>query len=100
MPVNVACALPGVAGQDVPGLLMKNPSTVCALIRTSSAWSLYSRFPETAQHFATKPNVACPDGCARLGTIAGSEISSPNGEKTGSLPIWPPPVALPAVEGN
>src|SRR5712691_4344194 len=99
MPVNVACLLPGVDGQEEPGLLINSPSTDWAFIRTSASWSLYSRFPDGPQHFATKPNVACDVGAARLGIRAGRDRRSPSGEKTGSLPIWPPPVTFPAVEG-
>src|SRR5258705_7291756 len=99
MPVNVACLLPGVE-QEVPGLLINSPSTNCAFIRTSAAWSLYSRFPDGAQHFATKPNVACAVGEARLGIRAGTDRRFPSGENTGSLPIWPPPVTFPTVEGT
>src|SRR4029079_11005313 len=47
-----------------------------------------------------KPKVAWPVGFARLGINAGDEIKSPSGEKTGSLPIWPPPVTLPGAEGS
>src|SRR5205809_8084853 len=97
-PVNLACLLPGVAGQDTPGLVITSPSIDWALIRTSACWSLYSRFPVAAQHFPTKPNVACALGSARLGISAGSDSRTPRGEKMGSPSIWPPPVALPEVE--
>src|SRR5437588_2971071 len=99
VPLNVACLLPGVAAQE-PGLLMLSPVMDWALIRTFIPWSLYSRFPDGAQHFATKPKVACELGVARLGTRAGSEIRSPRGEKRGSPSIWPPPVTFPGVFGG
>ena len=35
-PVNLACLLPGVDGQEVPGLLINNPPMDWALIRTSA----------------------------------------------------------------
>src|SRR5712692_545760 len=73
VPVYLACLLPGVAGHEVPGLLMNSPLTDWALIRTSIGWSLYSRFPVGAQHFTAKPKVACELGLARLGTRAGSD---------------------------
>src|SRR2546425_10515990 len=73
IPVNFACLLPGVVGQDMPGLVMNSPSMDCALIRTPAGWSLYSRFPVGAQHFTTKPNVDCTVGSARLGIRAGNE---------------------------
>src|SRR5947208_6211393 len=83
MPVNVACLLPGVAGQEVLALLMTRSSMDCAFIRTSIAWSLYSRFPVAGQHFTVKPKVACALGPDRPGTRAGSESRSPRGEKMG-----------------
>src|SRR5438105_4863611 len=82
VPVNLACLLPGVAGQTVPGLLMNRPSTVWALIRTPAPWSLYSRFPVGAQHFTTKPNEAC-EVPVRPAVRAGRDRRSPSGEKTG-----------------
>src|SRR2546427_2516665 len=100
VPPNVACLLPAAAGQEVPGLVINSPSKDSAFIRTSIAWSLYSRFPVAGQHFATKPKVACAAGSARLGIRAGIERRSPRGEKMGSLSIWPPPVAFPGVDGT
>src|SRR5437868_3435550 len=100
VPVNLACLLPGVAGHAMPGLLMKRPSIVLALIRTSCAWSLYSRFPLGAQHFTENPNVAFEVDPLALGTSAGTESRSPVAEKSGSPPIWPPPVTLPGVDGT
>src|SRR5882762_2636398 len=100
VPPNVACLLPGVAGQEVPGLLISGPSTDWTFIRTSFAWSLYSRFPVAGQHLTTKPNVACADGSARLGIRAGTDRRPPRGEKMGSLSIWPPPVTFPGAEGT
>src|SRR3989442_4163214 len=100
VPPNVACLLPGVIGQEVPGLLITGPATDWAFIRTSIAWSSYSRFPVSGQHFTTKPKVACALGSARLGIRAGTDRRSPIGEKTGSSPgIWPPPVTFPGVDG-
>ena len=102
MPLNVACLLPGVAGQEEPGLLIDSPSIDWALIRTSIAWSLYSRFPEGAQHLTVKPKVQFAVGSAGLATRAGTERRSPSKEKLGSIspPIWPPPVTLPGVLGG
>src|ERR1043166_1597048 len=100
MPVTVACLLPGVAVHEAPGLLIDRPSTNWALIRTSAAWSLYSRFPLAEQHVATKPNVACDAGSDRLGISAGSDSKTPSSAKTGSPSIWPPPVAFPGVLGG
>src|SRR2546425_8198381 len=97
VPPNVACLLPGVIGQEVPGLLITGPATDWAFIRTSIAWSLYSRFPVAGQHFTTKPKVACALGSARLGMRAGTDRRSPRGEKMGSS-IWPPPVTFPGAE--
>src|SRR5712691_11962971 len=79
IPVNLACLLPGVAGQDVPGLLINSPLTDWAFIRMSIGWLLYSRFPVGAQHCTTKPNVACDVGLARLEIRAGTESRSPRG---------------------
>src|SRR5882762_7354321 len=99
VPPIVACLLPGVAGQESPGLLTATPSIDWALIRTSAWWSLYCRFPFAGQHFATKPNVACALGSARLGIRAGTDSRSPTGEKMGSSPgIWPPPVTFAGAE--
>src|SRR5713101_7680987 len=67
IPVNLACMLPAVVGQEVPGLLINSPSKDWAFIRTSIEWSLYSRFPVGAQHFTTKPKDASAVGSARLG---------------------------------
>src|SRR6185369_11407855 len=100
VPVNVACLLPGTAGQEVPGLLIDRASIDWAFIRTSIEWSLYSRLPAAGQHFTVKPKVACALGSARLGIRAGSERRSPSNEKTGSLSICPPPVTFPGVEGT
>src|SRR5207253_972494 len=98
MPLNVACLLPGVAGQEEPGLLIDSPSIDWALIRTSAEWSLYSRFPVAGQHCTTKPKVACALGSAKLGTNAGTDKSRPSTEKAGSPWIWPPPVTFPGVD--
>src|SRR2546426_73060 len=73
MPVNLACWLPGADGQEAPGLLMKSPVMDCAMMRTSTEWSLYSRFPAGAQHVTEKPNVACEFGPAALAIRAGGE---------------------------
>src|SRR5581483_10174445 len=101
VPVNLACLLPGVAGQLVPGLLIANPSTDSALIRTPASLSLYSRLPLAGQHFATKPKLARPFGFAALTVRAGKERRRPAGENSGSSPgICPPPVALPGVFGG
>src|SRR2546426_4462568 len=50
VPVNSACWLPGVDGQEEPGLLMTSASMDWAFIRTSSPWSWYSRLPVAGQH--------------------------------------------------
>src|SRR5437870_4841907 len=101
VPPNLACLLSGVIGHEEPGLLICSASTDWALIRTPAEESWYSRFPDGAQHLATKPNVAFAFGSvtlAALRVIAGSDSRSPVGEKMGSSPgIWPPPVTLPAV---
>src|SRR6266568_1347131 len=81
VPVNLACLLPGVAGQEAPGLLTSSPLTDWASIRTPAWWSWYSRFPVGAQHLTTKPKVA---------RALGSD---------GSLAMCPPPVTFPGVEG-
>src|SRR2546426_3395476 len=100
VPPNVACLLPGVAGQEVPGLLITSASIVLVFIRTSIEWSSYSRFPVAGQHCTTKPNIACALGSAKLGIRAGTDRRSPSGEKMGSLSISPPPVTFPGVEGT
>src|SRR6266850_7319265 len=82
VPPKVACLLPGVAEQELPGAAIESASMEVAFIRTSAAWSLYSRFPVGAQHFTTNPKVACPLGLDRLGIRAGSDRRSPSGEKT------------------
>src|SRR2546425_3023025 len=98
VPPNVACLPPGVVHESE--LVITSPSMDWTFIRTSIAWSLYSRFPVSGQHFTTKPNVACAIGSARLGIRAGTDRSSPSGEKIGSLSMWPPPVTFPGVEGT
>src|SRR5687767_11455500 len=75
MPVIVACWPPG-AVQAVAGVI-DSPSTDRAFIRTSDAWSLYSRFPDAAQHLATKPKVARSLGSLTLGTRAGTDRRVP-----------------------
>src|SRR5205809_8064123 len=84
VPVGVACLLPGVAGQEVPGVLMNAPSEDWALIRTPACLSLYSRFPVGAQQVTAKPKLACELGSARLGIRAGKDKRTPSAEKTGS----------------
>src|SRR5438876_3234222 len=85
VPVNLACLLPSVNGQEVPGLLMRSVLYESTLMRTSAGWSLYSRLPVGgAPSLITKPNVACAFESARLGTRAGTDKRSPTGEKTGS----------------
>src|SRR5712691_10980294 len=84
VPVSVACLLPGVAGQEVPGLLINSPSKDWALIRTPACLSLYSRFPVGAQQLTAKPKLACELGSARLGIRAGTDKRTPSGEKMGS----------------
>src|SRR2546426_3051881 len=104
VPVNVACLLPGVAGQEVPGLLMNSPLKVAAFMRTPAGLSLYSRFPvgvpPPSSCFTTKPKLACDLGSAKLGTRAGRDRSTPSTAKTGSPWIWPPPLTFPGVEGT
>src|SRR3954469_1866218 len=98
MPVKVAC----VFAPQAPGL-MKNRSMDWAFMRTFIPWSLYSRFPEGAQHLTEKPKVHLAVGSAGLAIRAGMEIRSPSGEKTGSGSspgIWPPPVTFPGVFGG
>src|SRR5437773_4979361 len=98
VPPNVACLPPGVVHESE--LVITSRSMDWTFIRTSIAWSLYSRFPVAGQHFTTKPRVACALGSARLGIRAGTDRRSPMGEKTGSSPgIWPPPVTFPGVDG-
>src|SRR5437016_5275498 len=104
IPVTLAC-LPVIGAQKVPGLLINSPPTDWAFIRTSIAWSSYSRFPVgfpiESQHLTAKPKVACALGSAKLGIRAGTDRRSPKGEKMGSSPgIWPPPVTFPGVEGT
>src|SRR6266480_4222445 len=85
VPVNLAVLLPGVSGQEVPGLLMNSVLYESTLMRTSEGWSLYSRFPVGGEpSLIMKPNVACAFGSARLGTRAGNDTRLPTGEKTGS----------------
>src|SRR6266702_1946725 len=96
-PVNLACLLPGVAGQEPPGLLMSRPSTDWDLIRTPARWSWYSRFPVGAQHFTSKPNVARGSGSDGTPAICPPPVTFPGAD--GTPPTPPPPGAGATSQG-
>jgi len=77
VPVNLACLLPGVAGQDMPGLVMDNELYEVAFMTSPLPWSRYSKFPfGVLPSLITKPKLACAEPPLTLTVSAGSESRS------------------------